>query len=57
MVPTFFFNTVTAFHYHYPKELQHIDYSWFSTIKILFMPPSKFENDQSITAISSLNFC
>lgn len=47
------FNTVMPFHYHYPKERQPIDHSCVSTMKIIFMPPSKAEHAQSITAISS----
>lgn len=47
------FNIVMPFHYHYPKERQPIDHSCVSTMKIIFMPPSKSENTQSITAISS----
>lgn len=42
----FFLNTARLFHYYYPKQLQNTDYSCFSTKTTLFMPPSKFENDQ-----------
>lgn len=48
--PPLFLNTVMTFCY-YPKVASAIDYSCFSTIKILFMPPRKLENDQNIIAL------